>query len=89
MFYTAQALLLHHGLTYSSHSAVIAAYGREFSKTKILNPEFHTHLILVQNYRNQGDYGFEPEITPEQVQKAMEWAEEFLIAAELYISKSI
>jgi uncharacterized protein (UPF0332 family) len=31
MFYLAQALLLSKGLKYSSHSAVIAAYGREFS----------------------------------------------------------
>ena len=31
MFYTAEALLLERGLAYSSHSAVIAAFGREFA----------------------------------------------------------
>jgi uncharacterized protein (UPF0332 family) len=29
MFYTAEALLLQRGLSFSSHSAVIAAYGKE------------------------------------------------------------
>jgi len=32
MFYLAQAVLLTKGLTFSSHSAVIAAYGKEFAK---------------------------------------------------------
>jgi len=31
MFYAAEALLLHKDLSFSSHSAVIAAYGREYS----------------------------------------------------------
>ncbi len=29
MFYTTEALLLHRGLSFSSHSAVLAAYGKE------------------------------------------------------------
>jgi uncharacterized protein (UPF0332 family) len=33
MFYTAEALLLERGQVFSSHSAVIAAFGREFAKT--------------------------------------------------------
>ncbi|MEW5831104.1 MAG: HEPN domain-containing protein [Chloroflexota bacterium] len=40
MFYLAQALLLSKGLKYSSHSAVIAAYGKEFSKTGLLDQKF-------------------------------------------------
>jgi uncharacterized protein len=41
MFYTAQALLLEKGLSFSSHSAVIAAFGREFAKTNALDPKLH------------------------------------------------
>ena len=44
MFYLTEALLLSRGLKYSSHSAVIAAYGKEFSKTKLLDPKFHRQL---------------------------------------------
>jgi uncharacterized protein (UPF0332 family) len=45
MFYLAQAVLLTKGLTFSSHSAVIAAYGKEFAKTGLLDPKFHRHMI--------------------------------------------
>jgi uncharacterized protein (UPF0332 family) len=57
MFYVAQALLLSKDMSFSSHSAVIAAYGKEFAKTKLLNPEFHRLLLEAQDKRNIGDYG--------------------------------
>lgn len=38
MFYTAEALLLSRGKSFSSHSAVIAAFEKEFSKTRDLDP---------------------------------------------------
>jgi len=37
LFYTAEALLLSRGLSFSSHSAVIANFGKEFAKTQALN----------------------------------------------------
>jgi uncharacterized protein len=33
MFYVAEAFLLEEGLAFSKHSAVIAAFGRQFTKT--------------------------------------------------------
>ncbi len=45
MFYVAEALLASRGESYSSHSAVIAAFGREFAKTSRLDPKFHRWLI--------------------------------------------
>jgi len=36
-----ETLLLSKGLTFSSHSAVIAAYGKGFAKTGLLDPKFH------------------------------------------------
>ncbi len=85
MFYIAEALLLDRGLSFSSHSAVIAAYGKEYSKTRDLNPEFHKYLIAVQDYRNQGDYGFGPSVTSEQVEEALQWVHEFLKEARIYL----
>jgi uncharacterized protein (UPF0332 family) len=41
LFYIAEALLLRRGLHFSKHSAVIAAYGKEFSRTGDLDPKFH------------------------------------------------
>jgi uncharacterized protein (UPF0332 family) len=55
MFYTAEALLLLKGLSFSSHSAVIAAYGKEFSKTSELDPKYHKYIIAAQDFRSQGD----------------------------------
>ena len=85
MFYTAEALLLYLGLFYSSHSAGISANGREYSKTKKLDPRFHTHLIAIQEFRNQGDYFYGSVTSPEQVKNAIEWANEFLDAALNYL----
>ena len=45
MFYVAEALLLERSFAYSSHSAVIANFGKEFAKTGTLNPKFHNYLI--------------------------------------------
>jgi len=40
LFYVAQALLLAKEQTFSSHAAVIAAFGKEYAKTKVLDPKF-------------------------------------------------
>ena len=61
IFYLAQALLLSKGLTFSSHSAVIAAYGKEFAKTGILEPKSHRYIITSQQRREIGHYGDEDE----------------------------
>lgn len=39
MFYLIEALLFSKGLQFSSHSAVMAAFGKEFAKTQILDPQ--------------------------------------------------
>jgi uncharacterized protein (UPF0332 family) len=49
MFYLAEAVLLEKNLIYSSHSAVISAFGREFIKENILPSELHKMLIAAQN----------------------------------------
>jgi uncharacterized protein (UPF0332 family) len=87
MFYIAQALLLRLGLTYSSHSAVISAYGKEYAKTGILDPKFHQWLIKSKNLRQTGDYGMMIDVFMPDVKEALEWAAEFLKAAEAYLSQ--
>src|SRR5689334_16776559 len=61
IFYLAQALLLSKGLTFSSHSAVVAAYGKEFAKTGLLESKFHRYIIDAQQLRQTGHYGDEGE----------------------------
>jgi len=88
MFYAAEALLLAHGLTFSSHAAVIAAYGREFAKTKALDVHFHRYLIDAEDLRHSGDYGSGPTVTTDQVNQALQWAQEFIAAAEAFLAQS-
>ncbi len=52
MFYTAEALLIEQGLSYNSHSAVIAAFGKRFAKTGLLDSRFHRYLLDAQGTRN-------------------------------------
>jgi len=88
MFYTAEALLLLRELSFSSHSAVIAAYGNEFSKTKELDPKFHKYLVAAQDFRSQGDYDYGPGVAESHAKNVIEWAAEFLVVAKDFINKA-
>lgn len=56
MFYTAEALLLDEQLEFSSHHAVISAFGRVFAKKGIIDPEFHGYLLQGFAARIDSDY---------------------------------
>jgi uncharacterized protein (UPF0332 family) len=73
MFYIAEALLLERGLAFSSHSAVIANFGKEFAKTGLLHPKFHNYLIKAQDRRNIGDYAIGNHLTKEEVKEMPAW----------------
>lgn len=84
MFYIAEALLWQQGLSFSSHSAVIAVFGRELAKPGFVPTEFHRYLIDAQDKRTQADYGIDQEakLTSEDAQdliqqseRMVEWAE--------------
>jgi uncharacterized protein (UPF0332 family) len=85
LFYLAQALLYSKGLQFSSHSAVIAAYGKEFAKTEILDPKFHRRIIVAERRRETGHYGEESTITKEEALESFQWAEEFMRAVKEYL----
>jgi uncharacterized protein (UPF0332 family) len=86
MFYTAEALLLERGQVFSSHAAVIAAFGRDFAKTGALDPRFHRYLIDAQDLRQTGDYDMATVITPAQIEEALRWADDFLAAAQVWLT---
>jgi uncharacterized protein (UPF0332 family) len=82
MFYVAEALLLSKGLAYSKHSAVIAAFGKEFAKPGVLPAEFHAHLREAAEARNISDYQVGSLLTEEATAQHISRAEELLVAAE-------
>jgi uncharacterized protein (UPF0332 family) len=88
MFYLAQALLLSKGLTFSSHSAVIAAFGKEFAKTKLFAPKFHRLLIDAEARRAIGHYGgLDTIVADGEATESYQWAEEFIRAVKDYLAK--
>ena len=82
MFYVAEAFLLSKSLTFSKHSAVIAAFGKEFAKTGAVPAEYHGYLADAQDARNIGDYQTVSHLTEEATLKHISRAEEFLEMAE-------
>jgi uncharacterized protein (UPF0332 family) len=87
MFYIAEALLAHKGLTYSKHSAVIAGFGQEYARTGRLAPKFHRWLIDAQEFRNIGDYGIEAHVSEDEAGAVCEWASEFIQGAKALLDK--
>lgn len=78
MFYVAEAYLLGEELAFSSHSAVISAFGRIFAKEKRLPVEYHRYLINAQEKRIEADYNLTPNITLEQAKVITREAKEML-----------
>lgn len=85
MFYIAEAFLEGDGLSFSSHSAVIGAFGREFAHKKRVPVEFHRYLMGAQEARNSGDYGERQAVNFEQAKVQLDRAEEFLVLAQKLI----
>jgi len=82
MFYVAEAFLIGSGLAFSSHAAVISAFGREFAKPGRVPAKFHRYLMDAQDRRNQADYDIDPGITKAQAEEQISRAVEFIELAE-------
>ena len=88
MFFVAEALLAALDLTFSSHRAVISAYGQYFAKTKALDPRFHQALLNAFSQRQLGDYTADSVITREDIETLLIDAREFSKAAREKLESS-
>ena len=88
MFYVAEAMLLQKGLSFSSHSAVIAAFGKEFAKTGIIDAKYHRYLISTERLRTVGDYTIGPSLEIAEVDLAFERAYELISAVQQILSEN-
>lgn len=86
MFYIAEALLDHEGLSFSSHAAVISAFGQTFAKTGKLPSEWHRHLIDAQAQRIRADYDLNPELVHEDAEMLIQQVQAFLAAGQQYLA---
>jgi len=84
MFYIAEALLWQKGLAFSSHAAVISAFGREIARPGIVPQEFHRYLIDAQDKRTQADYSIDEEakLSQAEVETLIEQSQQFIQIAE-------
>lgn len=87
MFYVAEALLYEIDLEFSQHGQVIAAYGKNFAKTKELDPKFHHWLRGAFDTRILSDYDVDANISAQLAASLINQAREFLQAAQLYQEK--
>jgi uncharacterized protein (UPF0332 family) len=88
MFYVAEACLEGKGLAFSKHSAVIAAFGKEFAATERAPREFHRFLIEAMEDRQKGDYPAGQEISAETASTHISRAREVLAWAERVIGST-
>lgn len=88
MFYVAEALLYNEfDLKLNQHGQVIAAYGKNFAKTKALDPKYHRWLRDGFDKRISGDYGIDTGISESIVADMINHARDFLMVARKYLEK--
>lgn len=78
VFHMAQALLACEGHEFSSHEAVISAFGREFAKTGKIDRKYHRILREAFDLRMTADYDIEANIDRETAQNLIVECREFL-----------
>lgn len=86
MFYAIEALLLSRDMSFSKHSAVIAAFGKEFVKAGAFDSRFHRYLLNAFDLRNAGDYGTIHSVSEEKARQTIEEAKELLAVVTNYLS---
>jgi uncharacterized protein (UPF0332 family) len=81
MFYIAEALLDNEGLSFSSHAAVISAFGRYLAHAGKIPMEFHRYLIDAQAMRTLADYDTNSIASQEDVEEILDQAQALLAIA--------
>lgn len=81
MFYVAEALLDQEGLSFSSHAAVISAFGQHLARAGKIPTEFHRQLIDAQAQRTRPDYDPQPDHSQPDAEVIISQAQTFLTTA--------
>lgn len=86
MFYVADVLLASKHLSFSSHHAIIAAYGKEFAKTGEMDVRHHRALIAAFDRRTRGDYLRVSSLNIETIDEMVADAQAFLAEARQWLA---
>lgn len=88
MFYVAQALLDREGLSFSSHAAVISAFGQYLARSGKVPTEYHRQLIDAQAQRTRADYDPQPNLSRQDAELLINQAQAFLTTAQTNLKTS-
>lgn len=88
MFYVAEALLDREGLAFSSHAAVISAFGQYLARPGIVPAQYHRQLIDAQAQRTRADYDPQPNLSEQDAEILINQAQSFLITAQTNLNIS-
>jgi len=88
MFYAACAALEKVGVSRAKHSAVIAAFGAQFAKTKRVDARYHSMLLGAFALRSAADYETRAALSAETAKETLDNARSFVAACRALISRS-
>jgi uncharacterized protein (UPF0332 family) len=85
MFYAAEAALLSLGLTFSKHTAVIAAFGKHLAKPGLVPQHLHRYLLDAFDIRQIGDYDAPGMVGEERAGRVLAQTREFIDAVKVFL----
>ena len=88
MFYSAEAVLLTKEMTFTSHKAVISAFGQYFVKTGIFDKWMGRELSIMFGERQLGDYESNFSISEDNAHHSLETAQEFVNQVAIWLEKT-
>jgi len=88
MFYAASATLEQGGVSRAKHSAIIAAFGEQFAKTKRVDARYHAMLLGAFALRSAADYETHAALSLEAAEETLNNARSFVAASRALISES-
>ena len=80
MFYAASAALERVGVSRAKHSAVIAAFGEQFARTKRVDARYHSMLLGAFALRSAADYEVHVALSLETAEETLGNARSFVVA---------
>ncbi len=88
MFYSAEAVLLKKKMAFTSHKAVISAFGRYFVKTGIFDKRMGRDLNIIFGERQLGDYESNFSISEDNARHALGSARGFVDQIAAWLEKN-
>jgi uncharacterized protein (UPF0332 family) len=88
MFYAASAALEKVGVSRTKHSAIIAAFGEQFVKTKQVDARYHAMFLGAFALRAAADYETHAALSSETAEETLGNARSFVAACRALIPRS-